>query len=378
MVNEIYQTLNIVNKGTRTITNQLADQITWLIASGQLKSGEKLPTIRKLAEFLKINQHTVRAAYLKLEEKHLIQTRQGAGSIVLEFNPLIHAKNTNQSLTHTVGIIVPDLGNPFYPALINGIEDVANEHNILLTTCSTRETEQRGYDYLDMLIAKHVDGLIIAPYGLRLGDVNSIESSILQSSSIPIVYVDRPDEPGNSVLLDAEGAGFSATEHLLKDHGYKRIGLITGNIKVPTLAQCYEGYKRALNTYESDFDSTMIVEVDSFSYEKGYSAVQYLVNRTDPPRAIFAAGDMLAIGALRALHDKGIRVPEDVSIIGYNDIDVADFIEPRLTTVNTPTYELGASSMQVLQRLIQGEEIEPKTITLPTKLIIRGSCGCKY
>ena len=375
MESEIYKVLVIDPKDAKALPAQLSDQITWLIASGQLKPGDKLPTIRSLAEFLGINLHTVRSAYKRLEEQRLIRTRRGDGSTVLEFGAMMYATKTSIHNTNTVGIIVPSLGNPFYPELIRGVEEVASERNILSIACNCQENEEQGQVFLDMLVAKQVDGLILAPYGLNLKRPSNVETSG-QPLAVPVVFVDRPGESGYCVLLDAEGAGYQATEHLIREHGVDRIAMITGNIRVPTLAQCYEGYRRALEENDCGYDRSLVIQVDEFSYNSGYQATERLMDLDHKPQAIFASGDMLAIGAIRALYDKGMQVPDDVPVVGYNNIEVAAYMQPRLTSVHAPAYELGVASMEMLYKLIQGEAIDQSIITLPTKLVVRDSCGC--
>ncbi len=345
------------------------------MASGQVRVGERLPSIRAFARQLGINHHTVRAAYKKLEEESLISTRRGTGSVIVSFDPLLIAERMSGTLSHTVGVIVPDLANPFYPAFLSGVEDAAREAHILPITGNGRESPSIGRQFLQMLTAKQVDGLIVGPYGLDLNDSGGDGDEAAPGRSVPIVYVDRPEVPGYRILLDAAGAGFQATRHLL-EHGHRGVALISGKIEIPTLADCFSGYKRALQSHKLALDKSMVIEVDRFSFESGYAAAWSLLNLRQRPTAIFAAGDLLAIGAIRAIHDAGLSVPEDIAVVGYNDIDAARFTKPRLTSVATPTYELGVTSMRLLYRLIRGERVEERCVVLPTELVVRESCGC--
>jgi LacI family transcriptional regulator len=355
---------------------QLKQQLTWLIASGQIRPGEKLPSVRQLASHLGINMNTVRVAYQKLEAEGLVATRHGLGTVVLQYDPFRLAQQTSSVRTHTVGILVPRLSNPFYPAFLQGVEDVARKDHTLLFVCNTDDDPPTGKAYLDLLIAKQVDGLIAAPCGLRLDQQVNPTSLNQTSSPIPIVYVDRPGETGRAVLLDSEGAGYAATSHLI-EHGHRRIGLITCYLDSPTVRQCFQGYIQALEAEGLAGHPDLIAIAPAFTIADGYESAQVLLDSPTAPTAIFAAGDVLAIGAMQAIKARGLGIPEDVALVGYNDLDIATLVEPPLTTVAAPVRELGATAMQMLRRLIAGETVEEPQVTLPTRLVIRRTCGCK-
>jgi DNA-binding LacI/PurR family transcriptional regulator len=369
------QVLKIEIRNEKQIAATLADQLMWLIASGQIRAGERLPSVRTLARQLGIHLHTVRAAYHKLEEHHLVRTRPGAGTIVQEYEALALADRTSGTPTHTVGVIVPDLANPFYPQLLSGIEQVARDKHILLITCDTQEDHQKGKEYLKLLIAKRVDGLIIAPYGLHHHGGDQENGLPDPCCPVPVVYVDRPELTSANVLLDAAGAGYAATRHLI-EHGHTEIAIITGRRDIVTLQQCYSGYRNALEESDCELDPERVFEVDKFSFEIGYAAAQNMLARRALPTAIFIAGDLLAVGAMRAFREGGLRIPEDIAIIGYNDIPLSAYTVPPLTSVRTPTYELGVMAMRRLGSIIQGIEDNPAPIILPTTLVRRRSCGC--
>jgi DNA-binding LacI/PurR family transcriptional regulator len=354
---------------------QLKQQLTWLIASGQVQPGERLPSVRQLANHLGINLHTVRAAYRKLESEGLVATRQGSGTVVLEYDPFRVAQQTPNTRTHTVGVIVPRLSNPFYPAFLQGVEDVAREHHTLLFICHTDDDPLTGKAYLDQLMAKQVDGLIVAPCGLTF-DRRANPTSLNQTESlIPIVYVDRPDELGYAVLLDSEGAGYAATSHLI-EHGHRRIGLVTCYLDSPTVRQAYQGYVQALKAAGLREHPDLITTAQAFTIPAGRESAHELLDSSTPPSAIFAAGDVLAVGAMQCIKERGLRIPGDIALVGYNDLDIASLVEPPLTTVAAPVHDLGATAMQMLQRLIVGKTVEERQITLPTRIVIRRTCGC--
>jgi DNA-binding LacI/PurR family transcriptional regulator len=360
----------------QTLWLQLKRQLMWLIASGQVQPGEKLPSVRQLANHLGINFQTVRVAYQKLEAEGLVAIRHGSGTVALEFDPLRVAQRASGARTHTVGVLVPRLRNPFYPAFLQGVEDIARRSHMLLFICNTDDDPPTGKAYLDLLVAKQVDGLILAPCGLAFGHQENPTSLDQAASPVPIVYVDRPGETGYAVLLDSEGAGCAATRHLLQ-HGHRRIGLVTCFLDSPTIRQSFLGYTQALEEAGLGSDPDLVAVASVFTIAAGYEAAQVLLDASVSPTAIFSASDVLAFGVMQAIKERGLRIPEDIALVGYNDLDIASLAEPALTTVAAPMHELGATAMFMLHRLISGKRVEERQITLPTNLVIRGTCGCQ-
>jgi len=372
----IFEHLTIDTDTDLTLWLQLKQQLTWHIASGRIQPGEKLPSVRQLASHLGINVNTVRAAYQKLEAEGLVATRHGSGTVVLEFDPFHLAQQASGARTHTVGVLVPRLTNPFYPAFLRGVEDVARRDHTLLFICNTDDDPVTGSAYLDLLVAKQVDGLILAPCGLQLGRQDHTTSWDQAFSPIPIVHVDRPEETGYAILLDSEGAGFAAANHLIQ-HGHRHIGLITCYLDTAAVRHCFQGYGQALEAAGLSHRPDLLATAPAFTVAAGYEAAQELLAGPTPPTAIFAASDVLAVGAMLAIKERGLHIPDDVALVGYNDIEMAALVEPPLTTVAAPMRELGATAMQMLLRLVAGETIEKQQVTLPTRLVIRRTCGCQ-
>lgn len=352
------------------LSTQVSQQIVWLIASGEVKAGDRLPPVRALAERLGINHHTVRAAYAALEAEGLVCMRQGRGTMVLPHAAHNLAQMAPATPTHTIGILIPGL-NPFYIPFLDGIDDVARDAPWLFFTSYTRESPELAARYVDQLIARGVDGLITAAGGR---DANAGTSEAGRGLP-PVVFVDLPEAGGYAVLLDSEGAAFRATEHLIQ-HGHRRVGMISGPLEFANLRECYEGYLRALEAAGLTTAPDLVAEVPEFSIEMGRQAAEQLLNLPDRPTAIFGAADQFAIGAMQAARERGLRVPEDVAVAGYNDMELAALVDPPLTTAHAPVYEMGVAAMTMLRRLINGERVSPRRVTLDTPLIVRRSCGC--
>jgi DNA-binding LacI/PurR family transcriptional regulator len=345
---------------------QLQQQLEWLVSSGQIKPGERLPPVRALAEQLGIHRHTVLAAYERLEVAGLLAMRQGRGSVVLPYAVESLVRQSATVPTFMVGVLVPGL-NPFYTPFLRGIEETARAGPWLVLVCYTHDEPQLARRYLDQLVARQVDGLIVAA-GLPATEGES-------KNLPPVVHVDKPKVRGNVILLDSERAGFLATRHLL-EHGHRRIGLVTGALTWSNVRECYAGYKRALRSAGLEVQTDYVVEAPDFALEAGHAAAQPLLQLSDPPTAIFGAADVLAIGAMQAIEERGLRVPEDVAVVGYNNIDLAALVKPALTTVHAPSYDMGVAAMTMLLDLLAGRSVKQPRVKLPTRLIVRRSCGC--
>jgi len=328
--------------------------------------------VRELARHLGIHRHTVRAAYASLESQGLVSMRQGRGTTVLPYDIQRLAQAAPTTPTFTIGVLVPSL-NPFYTPFVHGIEAETRNTPWLFLIGYTHDNPALGKRLLEQLVARRVDGLVVVPY------VPETEAAVGRDGRIgalpPVVHVDKPDVPGHAVLLDSEGAAFRATSHLI-EHGHRRIGIISGPLALPNLMECYAGYKKALNTIGLPVDRALIAEVPEFTLEMGCQAADRLLSLSDPPTAIFGAADLLAIGAMQAARARSLRVPDDVAIVGYNDIELASLVEPPLTTARAPAYDMGVAAMVMLQPLMLRKNVAPRRVTFDTHLVIRRSCGC--
>jgi DNA-binding LacI/PurR family transcriptional regulator len=355
----------------RTLAAQLRQQITWLIASGQLQAGDSLPSVRVLAQHLGINVHTVHSAYQKLEAAGLVETRHGSGTRVRPLAPGALAQISSSLRSHTVGVILPWLDNPFYHALLDGIEEVANADRTLLFVCATHDDPSEAWRYLAQLSARQVDGVIVASH-----DISDLATPGAGNGKkgLPLVSVDWPEGRGDAVLMDLKRAGYQATSHLLS-HGHRRVGLITRMPAAANISPLEAGYRQALKEAGLAPSTRLMARVTGFGVGAGAGGARVLLSLARPPTAIFAVSDLLAIGALCAIKEAGLRVPGDVALAGFNDSPIASMVDPPLTTVAAPARQMGMEAMQMLQRRIAGEEPVDRRVVLPVSLVIRASCG---
>jgi LacI family repressor for deo operon, udp, cdd, tsx, nupC, and nupG len=345
------------------LVEQLHRQFTWLIASGEFKPGDKLPTIRRLAQQLSINMHTVRSAYLQLEKDGLVRTRQGSGSQVLEFAPLPLMKLASLKRTYTIGVILPGLSNPFYHEFLQGVEEVISQEQLMLFVCNAHDDPEEYRRYYAQLSVRHVDGIIIASYYERM-KVGQPSSAFL-----PVVVVDWPECPRPTVNLDLEDAAYQAVRHLLW-HGHRRIGQVTYTGKSANVLAIEAGYQRALQEKGIALDESLIVRMPAFDVLSGESGAQQLLRLNEPPTAIFAVADMLALGVMKALKKARICIPEQMALASLDNIPLADLVEPGLTTVSLPARQMGVEAMRMLQAVIDGKKLPVEHRILPGRLVI--------
>ncbi len=367
---EPFDQITVNSSSREPLAEQLQRQLTWLIASGNIKPGDPFPSIRQMAMQLSINMHTVRSAYMRMEELGLVSTRHGARTYVLDLDPILLSQLTVLSRSYTVGVILPRMSNPFYYDFLQGIQEGLQKEKLLLFVCDAHEHPEEYFRYYAQLSAKNVDGLLIVAFDILdyLG--------LKKKPSLPIVTVDCPSCKGAVVNFDLEQASFLAVRHLLEHH-YERIGLITYTEDNANVLKINSGYYKALREAGIKLDEGLIARVPGFEMESGELGAHQLMALASPPRAIFTIADMLALGALKHLKETGRSVPEDVAIASINNIPIAGLVDPGLTTVMMPSKKLGQEAIRMLQVLIEKGKLERQELILSTELVVRQSCGCK-
>ncbi|WP_413300941.1 LacI family DNA-binding transcriptional regulator [Bacillus sp. 1P10SD] len=289
----------------------------------------------------------------------------------LEYKPNRLASNLRKMSSNTVMAVVPDITNPFFSSILQGFKDVAlaNGYHVLLGDTGNSLEQERNY--INLVKERVVDGLILATARLPKEEI------LAASQEIPVVlaceYIDGFDIP--TVSIDNVSAAREAVEYLIH-LGHRRIGLITGPLSVILSRDRVKGYYQALNLNEIQIEGVLIQEGD-FTVHSGYETMLKLLALEDPPTAVFATNDEMAAGAIKAIKQKGFEVPKDISIIGFDDIPLCGLIEPELTTISQPRYDVGYQAMQMLLNTIKKEELIRKQIVLPHRLMHRNTC-CKY
>lgn len=272
---------------------------------------------------------------------------------------------------YTIGLIVPDISNPFFSEIAVGVERRARALGYNVIFCNSGNDPDMERESIAMLRGKMVDGLIAS-----LSRENVAELASIEAAGFPLVQLDRslPSAKTAAVLVDNRASGYFATKHLL-DLGHRRIAHFTGNLATQSANDRLRGFMQAVQEYDLNSDEYLICE-GTFSVESGSQLFNQLLERGQRPSAIFAASDLQALGVISAAFDAGIIVPDELSVIGHDDIPLAALVRPRLTTMAQPKDKLGEISVNLLvEKLIDRPESEqpPENHVLQTELVIRQS-----
>ncbi|MEW8955917.1 LacI family DNA-binding transcriptional regulator [Clostridium sp.] len=287
----------------------------------------------------------------------------------LGYRPNIVARSLKTQRTKTIGILVPDISSMFYPEVVRGAEDVANIYDYNIMLCNSDFDLEKEKEYLKVMKEKMVDGLIYMSSYL-----DSEMLDLINELQVNTVLVESKDENGKlpSVTIDGVQAAYEGTKYLIHK-GNKKIAFMGAHKDRPNAWSIrYEGYAKALKEEGMDIDENLLYFKD-LRAKSGYEGVEELLSKGKFD-AIFCSSDEIAMGAINALRDKGIKVPEDVDVVGFNDIYTASIFYPKLTTVSQPMYDMGSIAMRLLIKLINKKPVEEKHFVLPHTLVKRDSC----
>ncbi|WP_347548561.1 LacI family DNA-binding transcriptional regulator [Pseudalkalibacillus hwajinpoensis] len=287
----------------------------------------------------------------------------------LNYQPNVLARYFRRTETKTILVMVPSIMNNVFPQMIAGIDLVANQAGYKVLLGNTYQEPEKAYSYIEELKQKQVDGMILLTTRLDYQIISDL------ADDYPVVlasdYIEGLTAP--TVAIDNISSARDAVEHLLQI-GHQRVGMITGPLDIPLSRDRLKGYRQALLGHDIDVESVLIQEGDH-TYESGYNQMNKFLALDKTPTAIFAANDSMAMGAIKAIKAHGLRVPEDVAVVGFDNIQFSAIFEPALTTIAQPLVEMGKRSMELLLKQIKGEPLTKKQHVLDTKLVIRESCG---
>lgn len=331
-------------------------------------------TIKDVAEHAGVSASTV--SHVINGTRHVSDTSRTAvlrAMEALNYQPNRLARSLRNRRTQTLGILLPNNANPFFALVLGGIEAAAYDHGYNVILGNANDDPTRELDYLDILLSKQVDGVVLVSTGAYQEALD-----FLAARTTPVVMVDR--SPGDAytdfqidtVFTENQHGGVLATEHLIK-LGHRRIGCIGGPSTITSSADRVVGYRQALETAGLPVNPDLIVG-GNFEHESGYRACQQLLALPEPPTAIFVSNDLMAVGALCAIHEAGLHVPDDMSVVGYDDIPLASFTVPRLTTIAQPARELGVQAVDLLVKRLTDKQAPACHERLPVRLVKRDSC----
>jgi len=291
----------------------------------------------------------------------------------LNYSPNTTAQSLKTNRSKTIGLMLPAIDNPFYPELTRGVEDYAKSNEFSIILCNTNRDYQKETQYLEVLFSKRVEGVILVK--------TRLPAAMLKQTAGKLKYVLVDSLAGGYVNADSIGVdnygGCTQMMEFLHENGHTKIAFIKGDVESRSAHDRFLAYTDFLSGINIAVRDEYVKSGSTeFSWKNGYRAAQELLALADRPTAVFASNDIMAIGAIKAIKESGLRVPEDISVCGFDDIEMCELVSPALTTVYHPKYEQGVTAARLLIDLLT--EKEPSMVrnfTLKTELIIRGSAG---
>src|SRR5690606_12116676 len=322
-----------------------------------LRAGVSRATVSRV-----LNSHPSVAPDLRLRVQEAINA--------LGYQPNRTARRLRANSSDVLGLIIPDIQNPVFVSVARGVEDEAYKHQMNVVLCNTDDNAAKQQAYLRILQSEQA-GVIVAP-------THSYDGEALRKvrdAGIAIVLIDRrlDDFETDTVLVDNVRGAALAVRHLV-ELGYQRIAMIAGLQTLSPGRERLEGYRQALLAAGREIDSELIAQGD-FREQGGYEQMRRLMSLPNPPDAIFSSNSLTSLGMLRALRDLGLRAPQDVALVGFDDLPYADYMCPALPAVVQPPYEIGRQAVQLLLRRLQEPDPPATTIPLQPRLSVRQSCG---
>lgn len=287
----------------------------------------------------------------------------------LQYQPSRAARSLRAKKTTIIGLLITDIQNPFFTALVQGVEDVAQRQGYSLILCNSDEDPQKEQRYIEILCTERVAGVIVVPTREHQRALK-----LFREHNIPLVAVDRriKDDESDAVLVDNVRGAREATAHLLAN-GYHRIGVISGPATTTTGRERLEGYRQALHEAGIEHDPSL-ERIGSFRQESGRQLTYELLDVVKPVDALFVANNLMTLGALAALNECKLRVPDDMAVLGFDDVPWAALNMVSLTTVTQPAYEIGSTAaLRLFQRLQNPAAFTRQEIVLTPTLHVRNS-----
>lgn len=279
------------------------------------------------------------------------------------------ARSLRSNRTNTLALVLTDITNPFWTSVARSVEDAASAQGFNVILCNTDESQTKQEEYLSVLLRKRVDGYLLVP---ARSEASAVESILRQKA--PVVVLDRrvPGAAVDVVRSDSEAGVYELTSHLI-GLGHRQIAMLSGPAVVSTAQERVDGYRRALHEAGLAVEERWI-RVGEFTVESGYAMARLLLTETELPTALLGANNFVALGAMRAIREAGLRIPTDISVVCVDDIPDWLVGEPFLTVAAQSPYEVGRQATELLLRQIREPGVHPaQEILLPTELIVRRS-----
>ena len=331
---------------------------------------DKRPTISDVAALAGVSKATVSRVMNNVDFVEDVTKQRVLDAVIrLGYRPSNAARSLTTKRTRTIGMIISDASNLFFADMLRGVEDVLQPRDYGLLVCNTDEVLERESHYFDLLLRHQVEGIIAAATS-RLWDV--LGKAEMQHT--PVIYVDRVFEGLERPYVGADNAGgaYLGTSYLV-ERGYREIGILAGFQRLSTMRERLSGFEAAMCDHGIDVPAEWVVTCP-LTIEAALEATHHLLTLPRRPRALFINNNLLSLGALLAIKQSGLRCPEDIAILGFDDHPWAAVADPPLTVVRQPSREIGRTAAAALCSLIDGEPLEHDHVTLECELIVRHSC----
>lgn len=331
-------------------------------------------TLKDVAEKAGVHPSTVSRVLRKQENlKILDSTRKRIFDAVKELNyqPDFTARALRMKKSFTIGLIVPDIGNPFFSRIARTIEQLGFEKDYTVIVCNTDEDQEKENRYVAHLLSRGIDGLILVS---AQGSDEQVRTIL--EKEIPLVLIDRvfEDIQTNAVISDNVESAYNAVKYLT-ELGHRKVGFLQGRHEIYTMRKRFEGYKKAVKEFGL-VESDSLVVGDGFSFEDGYNSTKELLDCPVPPTALLMTGNLITVGALSAILENGLNIPDDISVIAFADSIFSPYLIKPLTAISHPLLEMGSKAFNLLLENIEAEEILPfKQIIVDTQFDIRHTTG---
>jgi LacI family transcriptional regulator len=286
----------------------------------------------------------------------------------LGYRPNSQARSLRTRATAVLGVIISDITNPFFTSMVRGVEDAANAAGYSVILANSDEDLEKEQRYLTVAAAERLAGVVLSP-----ASATQTRIDVLTEADIPVVTIDRRLRTADvdRVTVANRAAARNATLHLVAE-GCRRIGIVAGPAVTTTAADRLSGYRAGLRDAGIPYDRSLVVEGD-FRIEGGREATRQLLALDPRPDALFVANNLMTIGALDALDEAGMRCPDDIALVGFDDMSWTFGLRSSLTSITQPTYDIGRIATELLLRRVRGEDFPTKHIVLPATLATRTS-----
>jgi LacI family transcriptional regulator len=286
----------------------------------------------------------------------------------LDYRPSRVARSLRVQRSSIIGLIISDIQNPFFTSVVRAVEDVAQQRGYSVILCNSDEDVEKELTYIELMLAEQVSGMIVSP----TASSNEMYRRLVELR-VPVVAIDRRVEgvPMDMVVCDNVGAACAVVSHLI-ENGYRRIGAVLGSPDASTGAERYQGYIEALAGHGLPLLPELVRNGPPRS-QNGYALTLELLAQTPLPDAIFTGNNLLTIGALRAIYESNLRIPDDIAVAGFDEMDWMFLVKPALTVVMQPTYEMGRLAAELLLERIANPERPPQAVVLQPTIKVRES-----